>query len=1480
MTESRRTAPQVTFSMMEIYNEKIRDLLNPDPKTNNDLKVRTTPKGTFVEGTKAKAVNSFEEIDRTMEAGTASRTVAATQMNATSSRAHTIMAIKVAQLTTEDGRTKEISSDMNLIDLAGSERAESTGATGDRLKEGAAINKSLSSLGNVISALADQANNPKKKVFIPYRDSKLTQILQSALGGNSKTIMVAALSPADINYEETLGTLRYADRAKQIKVVVEVQENATDKLIRQLKEENEKLKKMLEGMDGGGDLSALLAASSSGGDGGGGGGGGGGEGTITEEQMQKAIADAVAQVKEASAAEKKAAIEAVEREMMARHEGLMRGMMARGDMEATVKSAVMSMDGTPEEKKAALAKAMAALDKKYSARGAEGKLDHDDVIRVVDEALQCIAPSEADAASSDEAILQRSNSMSDSIGKAKVVALKVFGEDQPMWSDGVIDEAEFQAALDDVLKALTDVGEEEKQRVSEHAKFAFERERSAAMGDMLSKESMKKIVGSAVGGDEKLVNAAEMRFDQLQRDAEDGAVDEAVMAATMERALQQMGGAGEGERTMAQAFARKAAGWKSGQIDQAAAQQARAKSQIAQTLLKNQEMMADLTMSWEQKTEISAAESEENAKMLQKLGLAGLSEEEMKVTPSLRNLNQDPLMSDSLVYYLQSSETFIQAPSDDPIPDGVTVIQLDGGGMTMNHCSLEYEPGTTGGERGVTLKKGGGVCFVNGKQLQEDTVKLAHNDRLILGNSQAFRFVDPVVSAAEGGGGPKQLIDWDLAQTELNEAMGLAVSLKVDEEVAKKQAELDAQLKAMEEKFARENEALRKELDGKSDSAKIRVMDSRKAAIERFRMRSKAHVQEYKRELIRLEEQVTKVVPRVKEANTMAAQLGRCVKFQARLVTYVPESTIDDVLSPVEELYTQKQTSLGVLVSLHNPRSDMKRSWLWDPEPFYDRMAGMREMWKKWMLEQVMGSIHVKSDPFWTTPSTDRVGKAYMYLGSLTYQVEMAQWIPIVDFCGIKQGELRVILTPYESDFKTKLKPTSNSEAILGQKLFFVLRIEQARGLMEAANKNVFIKYTFSDDEGEHTTGVAQGKKFDPKFGEDHKYDITVTDNMLRYLQKDAICFEVFGEADDVDEDDIAEATQMELPPETFEFFMSCDICDADSGKETPFVEGLDTTNEKSAEQVGYELGQSTAHKIVLAIAQSDKNFKITKLNRAVLGNVRGLDGKVWDSAWTPCLISSQKRQSDNHPWIAEIEWNSFPAKLNAPDAIGVVFHVDFKCEVDEVERLALEEPLQLLKVLTFRVVAKGSAALVAVADAEQQKRFKRTAEMQEVYMGQWEVSNEAVNLAMTELREQSDEGSQDIMKLLDDDITRLQNIMIEEQRRQAEDLSTRLLANGIDVGNLVSLSVPDDLGGGGGDDKMQALMAQKNKAEEDAARALKEKVTLEQEVAALKARIKQLEGNSASATNATARIGQLQKQLKSQKNVAAGDGSKACIVS
>ena len=131
---------------------------------------------------------------------------------------------------------------MNLVDLAGSERASKTGATGDGMKEATKINLSLSALGNVISALVDG-----KTHHIPYRDSKLTRLLQDSLGGNTKTIMIAAVSPANYNYDETLSTLRYASRAKFIKNKPKINEDPKDTMLREMSEEIKRLKMMLEG---------------------------------------------------------------------------------------------------------------------------------------------------------------------------------------------------------------------------------------------------------------------------------------------------------------------------------------------------------------------------------------------------------------------------------------------------------------------------------------------------------------------------------------------------------------------------------------------------------------------------------------------------------------------------------------------------------------------------------------------------------------------------------------------------------------------------------------------------------------------------------------------------------------------------------------------------------------------------------------------------------------------------------------------------------------------------------------------------------------------------------------------------------------------------------------------------------------------------------------------------------------------------------
>ncbi|KAM9761884.1 kinesin-like protein KIF1A isoform 29-T31 [Menidia menidia] len=243
----------VEVSYMEIYCERVRDLLNPKNKGN--LRVREHPlMGPYVEDLSKLAVTSYNDIQDLMDSGNKARTVAATNMNETSSRSHAVFNIIFTQkrLDAETDNTSEKVSKISLVDLAGSERADSTGAKGTRLKEGANINKSLTTLGKVISALAEvdsgaNKNKKKKKVesFIPYRDSVLTWLLRENLGGNSRTAMVAALSPADINYDETLSTLRYADRAKQIRCNAVINEDPNNRLVRELKEEVSRLKDLL-----------------------------------------------------------------------------------------------------------------------------------------------------------------------------------------------------------------------------------------------------------------------------------------------------------------------------------------------------------------------------------------------------------------------------------------------------------------------------------------------------------------------------------------------------------------------------------------------------------------------------------------------------------------------------------------------------------------------------------------------------------------------------------------------------------------------------------------------------------------------------------------------------------------------------------------------------------------------------------------------------------------------------------------------------------------------------------------------------------------------------------------------------------------------------------------------------------------------------------------------------------------------------------
>ncbi|XP_062863309.1 kinesin family member 3Cb [Trichomycterus rosablanca] len=231
----------VRVSYLEIYQDEVRDLLYKD--NNKKLCLKENPDlGVYVKDLSSVVTKNIKEIEHVMNLGNQSRSVGFTKMNEHSSRSHAIFIITIeCSEMGVDGEEHIRVGKLNMVDLAGSERQSKTGAQGQRFKEAAKINLSLSALGNVISALVDGKNS-----HVPYRDSKLTRLLQDSLGGNAKTVIVATIGPTSCHYEETLATLRFANRAKNIKNRPKINEDPKDALLREFQEEIARLRSQLE----------------------------------------------------------------------------------------------------------------------------------------------------------------------------------------------------------------------------------------------------------------------------------------------------------------------------------------------------------------------------------------------------------------------------------------------------------------------------------------------------------------------------------------------------------------------------------------------------------------------------------------------------------------------------------------------------------------------------------------------------------------------------------------------------------------------------------------------------------------------------------------------------------------------------------------------------------------------------------------------------------------------------------------------------------------------------------------------------------------------------------------------------------------------------------------------------------------------------------------------------------------------------------
>ncbi|XP_037088371.1 chromosome-associated kinesin KIF4A-like, partial [Pollicipes pollicipes] len=239
----------VRVSFLEIYKEQLFDLLSPRERADSQVDIREDGKGVKVTGLTEVPVSDVTQTIACLERGGLCRVTGATAMNMRSSRSHAIFTVTLEQRARASGQLTMAK--LHLVDLAGSERAKKTQATGDRFKEGVNINRGLLSLGNVISALGEN----KAPKHVPYRDSKLTRMLQSSLGGNSHTLMIACTSPADSNLEETVSTLRYADRARKIKNKPVVNRGDSGELAR-LRQQVQELQVRLMDVQGGGPAAA------------------------------------------------------------------------------------------------------------------------------------------------------------------------------------------------------------------------------------------------------------------------------------------------------------------------------------------------------------------------------------------------------------------------------------------------------------------------------------------------------------------------------------------------------------------------------------------------------------------------------------------------------------------------------------------------------------------------------------------------------------------------------------------------------------------------------------------------------------------------------------------------------------------------------------------------------------------------------------------------------------------------------------------------------------------------------------------------------------------------------------------------------------------------------------------------------------------------------------------------------------------------
>ncbi|CAE7369250.1 kif1 [Symbiodinium natans] len=1112
----------VEIAMLEVYMDEVYDLLEPRKKDRQKLNVFNNKGEVFIYDPKDRknmdkiwrACSNHDKAESFRKMGDANRSIRATGMNPESSRGHTLFIVRFRKEVKRGGWVEEFRSKLCLVDLAGSERAHDTGLTGVGLEEGIAINQSLSALGQCLVQLC-------KGERVNHTD-KLTRLLSESLGGNAVTVMIAALSPADINYNDTVSTLRFADNAKKMPVKVKKQLDPTAELIKQLQEENAKLQAQLTSM---------------------------GSEEIEKERREW-------EEKLAAADQKVADSQKALEEMKANAESDVRVRLARAktgavDVALTVEeleAKVQELESQKGDSDSKLEELNAEIDR-LQARiqemgGPEAATDEQG------ELVELLKSRTTNEAHNTEISEQQKDTLA-------------------MLMEARLGEIErLQEARDAVrLEMLqvkknggTDVGPQEECINKLEEQLAAARADCEKMSEKAAEVGMGKIFRAAIlalhrQDEDSMVSFLQDQLNILQATSAADAAEVKRLEAESVDALQKAQQAAD----EAKAAAEDALQEKMEHVQAIAAERDAAQSEARrlteqmgsskEDLMEKQEAIAAIIRSEMQSWEDKLQKADESERVLKKsFEDMGVSMQDMmamitkgggfggKDICHFVNLCEDA-HDDGLIYLIPEGTTKVKKYEDD---DEEVCIKLDGDSIRPVHAVLESLQST-----GVTIRSAAddAVLWVNGQAVEfgAGSVRLEHGARVIFGSDFVFRFVDPkgkkakkVSAAATGGFDDKGVIDWHYAMAELSRKNGVDAEEEIrkarekfNDEMAEKEAKLAEEQKMLEDKMELERSQYEKQIEELKKGA--RASDPEKLKEEQLqtqltlqKFKSKLDMQRSRAQWVRAaftagkdsrfeldirfsRQQMAELQPRLVEANRIAASLG--VQYAFHFIDAIdPRARRQD--ANVEEKMVEDSKRLLLQVKVENSKN--QKLQLWSLQKFRDRFVKMLAYANK---QPAQRAADEETAIFWDDFEHALVGTAAIGVTPLLKMDMVRELVTLRDFSGNITGAVEVTMQMFMSN-KPSLARISTSA---GNPLE-ILKDKEVTGVVtfgrltyeNAASSNwssFFVRFSWFDTDG-------RMDNFSPNaLAEDLKYTFEFkqicSEGFLKFLESGVMAIQV-----------------------------------------------------------------------------------------------------------------------------------------------------------------------------------------------------------------------------------------------------------------------------------------------------------------------------------------------------------------------------------